>query len=589
MILGICDLNAAVTNNAVIWLTNSPTSQDGNIMDDGSIRETNMEYLKCGDFEDVRQYYALMGFNLGKVFTNDVNIVGAYLCITIAGRRAQAKEVAPFIVEHIDFGQSIDYGDHSDNNLITPSVFVSFAYYKPPWQFNYLTPPFIDVTYDVKNAFENKKNWTLDSSDQWFQIRIRPNTLYTNNPTEPNSDYISIISSDYIDTGEYIYPHPYLYIEYTPPVPPDVPGGFQAITNECESTTITLKWTDVSREKYYLISRNTSGVDLTSTNIAVLGPNVTTYIDTNYVAGTTFYYWVRSSNDHGISGYSTGSVNHGSFIYPGQPDTPFWYSPDLQENGNAIKLYWNNVCNETSYSLYRSTASNWGSSSNIAGINKNITNYIDSYLLTGTTYYYWIIAYNAFGASNVSSYISESTGTNRLSSIPQIYGSTGINNTYNSPINILWNDVLNETSYVLYRSTTNDTATANPIGTTSSNMTNLIDTELLSANGIYYYWVRSFIGSTTAEDYSRVYIYTLPDSLQLRIKTESILESRKAILTWSLVSNVQKYRIYRSITPVFTPLLNSQDVSKGVYKYEDNTIEYNRTFYYNESLIIIFK
>jgi len=76
---------------------------------------------------------------------------------------------------------------------------------------------------------------------------------------------------------------------------------------------------------------------------------------------------------------------------------------------NQINLIWSYISNNTSYTLYRNTANNTNGAINIGSTPYNITNYNDTGLKAGTTYYYWLKANYYSGSSGFSSVISNST------------------------------------------------------------------------------------------------------------------------------------------------------------------------------------
>ena len=82
-------------------------------------------------------------------------------------------------------------------------------------------------------------------------------------------------------------------------------------------------------------------------------------------------------------------------------------------------------------------------------------------------------------------------------SAPPIPSITTINAVSTNEIDLVWSNVLNETSYTLFRSIDNETNTALPIFGSPENMTSHNDTGL-NPGTVYYYWVKAYnsVGSS---------------------------------------------------------------------------------------------
>ncbi len=166
---------------------------------------------------------------------------------------------------------------------------------------------------------------------------------------------------------------------------------------------------------------------------------------------------------------------------------------------NQIDIIWSDASFETSYTLFRHTANDTnGPIAKIQGFSSDITNYNDIGLLPGTTYYYWVKAYNMQGQSGFSAIVSNTT----LWPPPPAKVTNIIATPFSkNRIDLTWTDVNNETSYTLFRSLNNDTNTASSIAGLLPNKANYIDKGLHPAT-TYYYWVRaySFFGSSIFSD-----------------------------------------------------------------------------------------
>ena len=175
-----------------------------------------------------------------------------------------------------------------------------------------------------------------------------------------------------------------------PPPPP--PSDLTA--NGAAADQINLTWADNStNESVFLIERSSDNV--TFTQIGFAAANETNYFDTGLAPATTFFYRVRASNSHGPSSYSNvasgTTLNSITLAAPGNVTA----SP----GNRKIVLNWNAVAGATSYNVKRSAPSS-GSYPTIAS--PVTTNYTDTGLVNGTTYYYVISAIAGAGEGSNS-------------------------------------------------------------------------------------------------------------------------------------------------------------------------------------------
>ena len=85
------------------------------------------------------------------------------------------------------------------------------------------------------------------------------------------------------------------------------------------------------------------------------------------------------------------------------PATPSLQSTSTQTN---IELSWTNVYNENGYNLYKSE--DGSSFTNVASLSANEASYTDNTVSSGITYYYYVVAYNTNGNSDISNQVNSS-------------------------------------------------------------------------------------------------------------------------------------------------------------------------------------
>ncbi len=196
---------------------------------------------------------------------------------------------------------------------------------------------------------------------------------------------------------------------------PQTPQGINSTTSSTEQ--IIISWNDLPNETSYTLFRDTDNNPVGAVTIG-LSNNQTNYTDSILNPNTTYYYWVKAYNSEGESGFSTVISNTTHPITPLQPQGIIATSIST----NQINLIWNDLPNETSYTLFRDTDNNPAGAVKF-GLSANQTNYSDIGLITNTTYYYWVKAYNITGESPFSLIISnttlppDSTPPNEISSL----------------------------------------------------------------------------------------------------------------------------------------------------------------------------
>ena len=139
---------------------------------------------------------------------------------------------------------------------------------------------------------------------------------------------------------------------------------------------------------------------------------------------------------------------------------------------------------DVSYNVYRNTTDVSSTATEISTAGAvTTTSYTDTTVTAGVTYYYWIVAVNAQGASGY--------GAGDYGSAIALLAPTGVtasDDTYTDHVEIDWTAATGATGYNVYRSTTNDSSTATVLNSADITATTCND-DTATATTTYYYWV----------------------------------------------------------------------------------------------------
>ncbi len=161
---------------------------------------------------------------------------------------------------------------------------------------------------------------------------------------------------------------------------PVAPTGLVATSS---GSTASLSWGWVSAADSYTVKRSTtSGSGYATVATGVTGLN---YQDTGLVNGTTYYYVVEAVNASGASANSPEASATGGTIVVPAPTGLAAVPVDAQ-----VSLSWDTSAGADSYVVKRSTAS--GAPYETVVSNIVSTNYTDTDVTNGTTYYYVVSA-----------------------------------------------------------------------------------------------------------------------------------------------------------------------------------------------------
>ena len=163
---------------------------------------------------------------------------------------------------------------------------------------------------------------------------------------------------------------------------------------------------------------------------------------------------------------------------------------------DRVRITWNAATTATSYHVYRNTTNNSGTATDLGSVPG--TGADDMSAVAGTTYYYWVKAFNVIEGSPFSSpntgYRATTpvptptpTPTPSASAPPAPTGVSASNGTYTDRVRITWNASAGATGYWIYRNTT-ASPPATEIGGAFSTA---YDDSTAVPGQTYWYWVRA--------------------------------------------------------------------------------------------------
>ena len=132
---------------------------------------------------------------------------------------------------------------------------------------------------------------------------------------------------------------------------------------------------------------------------------------------------------------------------------------------SEIDLTWNDVANETGFTILRSLDGG-ATFTQLATVARGVTTHHDTGLTAATSYEYEIVATDAGGSSPAS---APATGTT-LSLLPAAPQNLAATTASDTQINLQWNDVANETGFIVQKSLDGSTGWTE-IGTTAMGVT----------------------------------------------------------------------------------------------------------------------
>lgn len=263
---------------------------------------------------------------------------------------------------------------------------------------------------------------------------------------------------------------------------PGTPENFKAV--RLTSTSISLTWDAVEGAEGYRIYRSSTENGTYGLLKELEGSEISSYRDEGIPTGDKYYYKITAyGTDGGINVESSMSVSVYATVTPEVPGS----FKATRSSHNSIKLTWTKVSGADGYYIYR-----YNSSKKMYSLYKritsgNTTSYINTGLITGTTYKYYIKAYSNGNNGTVSSLESSVKAAYPYLTKPTIKKLTA----GKKKITVKWNKITGATGYKVYRATSKN-GKYTCVKTVKSGKTVTFTNKSLKKGKKYYYKVRAY-------------------------------------------------------------------------------------------------
>jgi transcriptional regulator CtsR/flagellar hook assembly protein FlgD len=332
------------------------------------------------------------------------------------------------------------------------------------------------------------------------------------------------------------------------------------------STSVKLTWNDNSTDESGFVIERKTGAGGVYAALPGLGVNAVTFTDTGLLPSTIYYYRIRAFNT-GYSAYSneisvtTAPLNAPSAL------AATTLSP------TSVKLTWvDNSTDETGFVIERKTGAE-GVYAALPGLGANSITYTDTGLLSNTTYYYRIRAFN----TGYSAYSNEVSIMTPALNAPSALGVTALSST---SVNLTWTDnSTDEAGFVVERKIGSGGIYTQLSSVAAANAVTYADNGLIPST-IYYYHIRSY-NATGYSLYSNEVSITTPVLNAPSALAATIVSTASITLTWIDNSTDESgFAIERKIGADGTYVQLSGVGAANAVTYTDNTLMQSTTYYY---------
>ncbi|MBI3986815.1 MAG: VCBS repeat-containing protein [Lentisphaerae bacterium] len=311
--------------------------------------------------------------------------------------------------------------------------------------------------------------------------------------------------------------------------PGSTPPGIPLLLTASDGASpdyIRVNWVSPTNAATFQVWRSSTNVSAGATNIASV--STTNYYDTGSATLTYSFYWVQANNDYGQSALSAFDWGLRTLAAPtnvGASDGAY---------SNKIHVSWTGPAEATDYEVWRATNANTALATRLTGLSE--TDYDDTAVTRGLTYYYWVKAKNPRGESDYSQ--PDTGGTPPLAP----GGVSASDGTFTDSIRVSWNAANTATGYEVWRNGTIDSSVATLL--TTALETNLIDVTA-EIGTRYYYWVKASnpygISGLSGSDFGWRALEP-----PVGVSATDGASTNYVRITWNLTTAATTYEVWRS-------------------------------------------
>jgi fibronectin type 3 domain-containing protein len=335
----------------------------------------------------------------------------------------------------------------------------------------------------------------------------------------------------------YLNSEPSLSLHFDDPeIPTDVAASFYTSTSE-----VTVSWTPVGAASlYFMVYRSvtSSVVDAVPVSTWI---QTTAFDDTTADPGIVYHYFVAAASQSDGSDSTDPST--------GSPGIRAIEPPTIQATSGTssehVAITWNSPAGATSFNIYKSETTNIADALIIAtNVTGNSYNDISD---PGTEYYYFVKSRTTID-HDTNNQISVSTPEPGWQAVP-VVPITASDNTEIAVI-VDWNDI--DLQYRLFRATTDNFASAKPVGGWTVDATYVDET---ATPGIdYYYFLKTAADLADTTTVGKFSISTSAKGLRL-LETASVSTTEGLFeiieISWTDVNGAGAYKVYRALSDDF--------------------------------------